>query len=76
MRSPGDSKDVIGVGSLNRGAHTASSFSSRGPVSGLNNKPDIATPGSSVRSTSNRGGYVSMSGTSMNFLIFILNFKF
>ncbi len=46
----------------------ASSFSSRGPVTvdGSNRmKPDIAAPGSGVRSSIPGGGYASFSGTSM-----------
>jgi serine protease AprX len=47
---------------------TVSGFSSRGPVTadGSNRiKPDIAAPGSSVRSSVPGGGYSSFSGTSM-----------
>jgi len=43
-------------------------FSSRGPVTidGSNRlKPDIAAPGSGIRSAGSGGGYTSMSGTSM-----------
>ena len=49
-------------------ANTVSGFSSRGPVTadGSNRiKPDIAAPGSSVRSSVPGGGYASFSGTSM-----------
>jgi len=57
--------NALAVGSLNRNANTISSFSSRGP--GLNGslKPEISAPGGNVRSTSNRGGYATLSGTSM-----------
>lgn len=46
----------------------ASSFSSRGPVTidgSGRMKPDIAAPGSGVRSSIRNGGYSSFSGTSM-----------
>lgn len=49
-------------------ADAVSGFSSRGPVTadGSNRiKPDIAAPGSSVRSSIPGGGYASFSGTSM-----------
>ena len=49
-------------------ADTISSFSSRGPVTvdGSNRlKPDIAAPGSNVRSSIRNGAYSSFSGTSM-----------
>ena len=45
---------------------TMSSFSSRGPVAGLNtNKPDVSGPGSSVRSSVPGAAYATFSGTSM-----------
>ncbi len=45
---------------------TMSSFSSRGPVAGaLTNKPDVAAPGSNVRSAWNNNAYNTISGTSM-----------
>ncbi len=58
---------VFSVGSTTS-TEAASSFSSRGPVTvdGSNRmKPDIAAPGSGVRSAVPGGGYSSMSGTSM-----------
>ncbi len=45
-----------------------SNFSSRGPVTvdgSMRMKPDIAAPGSSVRSAVRNGGYATYSGTSM-----------
>ena len=42
-----------------------SSFSSRGPVAGVANKPDVSAPGSSVNSSIPGGGYGLKSGTSM-----------
>ena len=58
------------VGALNNGADTIASFSSRGPVTAdgsLRLKPDIAAPGTGVRSTLRTSitSYGSMSGTSM-----------
>jgi serine protease AprX len=58
---------VFSVGSMTQGGN-ASSFSSRGPVTvdGSNRmKPDIAAPGSNVRSSIPGGGYASFDGTSM-----------
>ncbi|MEO8197640.1 MAG: S8 family serine peptidase, partial [Thermoanaerobaculia bacterium] len=60
---------VFSVGSTTNTANDVmSSFSSRGPVTvdGSNRmKPDIAAPGSNVRSSVPGGGYSSFSGTSM-----------
>jgi len=56
--------NAFAVGALNRGADTLASFSSKGP-SQNRVKPDISAPGVNVRSTASRGGYTSMSGTSM-----------
>jgi subtilisin family serine protease len=42
-----------------------SGFSSRGPVAGVSNKPDVSAPGSEVRSSVPGNGYELMSGTSM-----------
>jgi serine protease AprX len=58
------------VGALNTGTDTIAGFSSRGPVlldSSLRMKPDIAAPGTSVRSSSRTSttSYTSLSGTSM-----------
>ena len=57
------------VGALNTGTDTIASFSSRGPVTvdGSNRrKPDIAAPGTGIRSSVPGGGYSSaFSGTSM-----------
>ena len=57
------------VGALNTGTDTIASFSSRGPVivDGSNRrKPDIAAPGTGIRSSVPGGGYSSaFSGTSM-----------
>ncbi|HEX8423089.1 MAG TPA: S8 family serine peptidase, partial [Pyrinomonadaceae bacterium] len=58
------------VGALNTGTDTIASFSSRGPVTsdGSNRpKPDIAAPGTSIRSSTRDSttSYGSLSGTSM-----------
>ena len=58
------------VGALNTGTDTIASFSSRGPVTidGSNRqKPDIAAPGTSTRSSyrTSISSYASLSGTSM-----------
>jgi len=56
------------VGALNTGQDTAASFSSRGPVTGDGSgrrKPDIAAPGTAIRSSTRDGGYGYMQGTSM-----------
>ncbi len=61
--------EVFTVGALNTGFDTIASFSSRGPVTidGSNRlKPDIAAPGTSIRSSVPDNGYSSsFSGTSM-----------
>lgn len=58
------------VGALNTGTDTIAGFSSRGPVvidGSLRLKPDIAAPGTGVRSSSRTSttSYTSLSGTSM-----------
>lgn len=64
--SPADHPDVIGVGSTTS-SDGLSSFSSVGPTVNSTMKPDIAAPGSSVRSAYNGGpdSYATLSGTSM-----------
>jgi serine protease AprX len=60
--------EAFSVGALQTGTDTIASFSSRGPVTidGSGRvKPDIAAPGTGVRSSVPGGGYASMSGTSM-----------
>ncbi|RHZ41231.1 hypothetical protein DYB26_004265 [Aphanomyces astaci] len=64
--SPGDFKNVIGVGAVGFDDKLAS-FSSRGPTNDGRSKPDVSAPGNRVRSawhTSN-SAYNTISGTSM-----------
>jgi serine protease AprX len=61
---------VYSVGALNNGTDTIASFSSRGPViidGSMRLKPDIAAPGTGVRSSTpgTTTSYGSLSGTSM-----------
>jgi len=61
-------EDSFSVGATGLRTHTIASYSSRGPVSaGGSNilKPNIAAPGSSVRSAYPPSGYATLSGTSM-----------
>lgn len=65
---PATYDEVFSVGALNTGADTLAGFSSRGPVLPSNRvKPDIAAPGTNVRSSVPGGTYASAgwSGTSM-----------
>ncbi|ALG07750.1 hypothetical protein AOZ06_13280 [Kibdelosporangium phytohabitans] len=62
--SPGDYPESYSAGSFDIN-NAISSFSSRGPGSGGIVKPNIAAPGSAVRSSVANGGYGSFSGTSM-----------
>ncbi|RHY84739.1 hypothetical protein DYB26_015559, partial [Aphanomyces astaci] len=64
--SPGDYKNVIGVGAVGFD-DTLASFSSRGPTKDGRIKPDVSAPGSKVRSAWNTGNnaYKTISGTSM-----------
>jgi subtilisin family serine protease len=66
MGSPGDYKQVIGVGATNINDVLAS-FSSRGPGSFRVLKPDFVAPGENVRSSYNTSdtSYANLSGTSM-----------
>jgi subtilisin family serine protease len=60
--------EVFSVGALQTGTDNIASSSSRGPVTADGSgraKPDIAAPGTSVRSSIPGGGYGSKSGTSM-----------
>ncbi|NUT35572.1 MAG: S8 family serine peptidase, partial [Hamadaea sp.] len=62
--SPGDNAEAYAVGSFTS-TNAISSFSSRGPsVNGLA-KPNIAAPGSNVRSSVPGNGYAANNGTSM-----------
>lgn len=56
------------VGALVNGTDNLASFSSRGPVSFGGNtwgKPDLAAPGTEIRSSIRGGGYQAFQGTSM-----------
>jgi hypothetical protein len=56
------------VGALNTGTDTIAGFSSRGPVTSdgsYRRKPDIAAPGTSIRSSTGDGDYGNLQGTSM-----------
>ncbi|RHY98783.1 hypothetical protein DYB35_011095 [Aphanomyces astaci] len=64
--SPGDYKNVIGVGAVGVDDKLAS-FSSRGPTKDGRVKPDVSAPGNQVRSAWHTGNnaYKTISGTSM-----------
>ncbi|RHY25989.1 hypothetical protein DYB32_007959 [Aphanomyces invadans] len=64
--SPGDYKNVIGVGAVGSDDRLAS-FSSRGPARDGTLKPDVSAPGFQVRSAWSTGNsaYRTISGTSM-----------
>jgi len=59
--------EAFAVGALARNSNAITRFSSRGPSRQAPDafKPEIMAPGGDVRSTDNRGGYRSLSGTSM-----------
>jgi len=65
LGSPGDHKDVIGVGSTTS-SDELSSFSSKGPAGSLM-KPDVSAPGSQVYSAwkDSDTSFNTISGTSM-----------
>jgi len=77
IKSPGSSKKIITVGSIDDGRNIDNSlsfdkknlsipdFSSRGPAFGLY-KPDLLTPGVDIVSTNREFGYGKMSGTSVS----------
>lgn len=62
--SPGDSKNVISVGSTTI-TDGLSNFSSKGPAPSSQPKPEISAPGENIRSAWNNGAYNTISGTSM-----------
>ncbi|CAK4066581.1 unnamed protein product [Aphanomyces euteiches] len=66
VASPGDHKNVIGVGAV-ASTDKLASFSSRGPTPDKRIKPDVSAPGQNVRSSWNTGNsaYNTISGTSM-----------
>ena len=61
---PGCAEDALTVGSVGS-SNDVSSFSSRGPTADGRVKPDVVSPGESVTSTWNDGGFETASGTSM-----------
>ncbi len=64
--SPGDYRNVMGIGATNI-SDTLASFSSKGPGVFRRLKPDFSAPGESVRSSYNTSdtSYAVLSGTSM-----------
>ena len=62
--SPGDNAEAYGVGAYDIN-NALASFSSRGPSTFGEIKPNIAAPGVNVRSSVAGGGYSSFNGTSM-----------
>ena len=65
INSPGDYAESFATGATGSGDGIAV-FSSRGPSSLTNEtKPDVSSPGLSIRSAWNDGGYNTISGTSM-----------
>jgi subtilisin family serine protease len=66
MGSPGDYKNVIGVGAVDINRVLAY-FSSKGPGVFVNLKPQVTAPGENVRSSYNTSdnAYANLSGTSM-----------
>ena len=67
IKGGSNAKNVITVASIDNESKKISSFSSRGPIKGGRLKPDIATDGENVLSTSNHDNtaYKRMYGTSM-----------
>jgi hypothetical protein len=64
VKSPGCARKALTVGAFSKTKEIAS-FSSRGPTSILELKPNIGAPGVDIRSTMPGGGYDEKSGTSM-----------
>jgi len=65
INSPGDYAESFATGATSS-SDAVASFSSRGPSSlTIETKPDVSSPGVSVRSAWNDGGYNTISGTSM-----------
>jgi subtilisin family serine protease len=67
IKGGSNAKNVITVAAIDNESNKISSFSSRGPIKGGRLKPDIATDGENVLSTSNHDNtaYKRMFGTSM-----------
>ncbi len=64
LGSPAASRKALTVGAIDKEG-TIADFSSRGPGSPFNLKPEISAPGVSIRSTVPGGDYAAFNGTSM-----------
>ncbi len=62
--SPGDNAEAYGVGAYDVN-NALASFSSRGPSTFGEIKPNVSAPGVNVRSSVANGGYAAFNGTSM-----------
>nr|WP_291580196.1 S8 family peptidase [Clostridium sp. UBA6640] len=62
---PGTVENAITVGSYNHINGTISAFSGRGPLDRCKIRPEIIAPGENIEAPVPRGGYDSLSGTSM-----------
>ena len=62
---PSTANNVISVGAYNSEANSIADFSGRGYKKNNLIKPDLVAPGVNITSTSNTGGYNTLSGTSM-----------
>ena len=64
VTAPGCASEALTVGAVDKN-NNVGPYSSRGPTSDGRTKPDVVAPGTNIGSTSNNGGLVRMSGTSM-----------
>jgi subtilisin family serine protease len=67
MEYPGAYPGALTVGALMENSRILAAFSSKGPVPHMRKliKPDVVAGGDNVRSSSSKGGYILLSGTSM-----------